>query len=347
MSRSDTSVLPFVLAVGIVLAATLTPLARFCARRAGLVANPREDRWHGKPTALLGGPAIVVAVLASLLVASPFPVAGLTLAWLVGAVAIATVGVYDDVRLLRPSTKLIAQIVAALLPICAGLRIPALPPPVSIGVTLLWIVGMTNAFNLLDNMDGLAAGVAAIVASFLVLHAQGAGDRALAAAAAALAGASAGFLVYNVHPASIFMGDGGSLFLGYCLGTLSLLNMTARPSTSLASAAVPVFLLAIPIFDTTLVTVLRILNGRSIAVGGRDHASHRLVLLGLSEPRAVTGLCLISAVTGVVSLLLPRLPASFVVPSLLVTVFLFTALGATLGSVPVYGRAVAEERSAP
>jgi UDP-GlcNAc:undecaprenyl-phosphate GlcNAc-1-phosphate transferase len=133
------------------------------------------------------------------------------------------------------------------------------------------------------------------------------------------------------------MGDGGSLFLGYSLGTLSLMNVTARPLVSLSIIAVPVFVLAIPIFDTTLVTVLRLLHKRSIAQGGRDHSSHRLVSLGLSERRAVLTLYAISAAAGLVSLLLPRFPASLLVLSVLFTVLAIYYFGATLGSVKVYG----------
>ena len=259
-------------------------------------------------------------------------------AWLAGALVISLVGVYDDICGLRPSSKLIAQIIAALLPISFGLTIPLFHPLVSFWIALFWIVGITNAFNLLDNMDGLAAGIAAIASGILAIHAFESGDLTLAAAAAAVTGAAIGFLVYNFQPASIFMGDGGSLFLGYSLGTLSLMRATARPLVSLSIIAVPLFVLAIPIFDTTLVTVLRVLHGRSIAQGGRDHSSHRLVSLGLSERHAVLTLYVISAAAGFASLLLPRLPASLVVLSLLVAVLAIYYFGATLGSVRVYGK---------
>ena len=259
-------------------------------------------------------------------------------AWLAGALVISLVGVYDDICGLRPSSKLIAQIIAALLPISFGLTIPLFHPLVSFWIALFWIVGITNAFNLLDNMDGLAAGIAAIASGILAIHAFESGDLTLAAAAAAVTGAAIGFLVYNFQPASIFMGDGGSLFLGYSLGTLSLMRATARPLVSLSIIAVPLFVLAIPIFDTTLVTVLRVLHGRSISQGGRDHSSHRLVSLGLSERHAVLTLYVISAAAGFASLLLPRLPASLVVLSLLVAVLAIYYFGATLGSVKVYGK---------
>jgi UDP-GlcNAc:undecaprenyl-phosphate/decaprenyl-phosphate GlcNAc-1-phosphate transferase len=311
-------------------------MVRQVAHRAGLVAKPRADRWHNQPTALMGGPAIVIATLAAFIAVSGPDASALVWAWLAGAVAISLVGVYDDIRGLRPTSKLIAQIIAALVPIALGLTIPPFHPLLSFWIAVFWIVGITNAFNLLDNMDGLAAGIAAIAAGVLAIHGYQAGDVRLASAATALTGASIGFLFYNFQPASIFMGDGGSLFLGYSLGTLSLLRVTTRPLVSLSIIAVPVFVLAIPIFDTTLVTVLRILNGRAVSQGGRDHSSHRLVSLGLSERRAVTTLYAIAAASGLASLVLPGLPASLVVLCVLVAILGIYYFGATLGTVAVY-----------
>ena len=337
MSPSDPARILLALGFGVLLSAVLTPVARHLARGAGLVAKPKADRWHKKPTALMGGPAIAIATLAAFLVLG-FDRSPLVWAWLAGAVAISLVGVYDDIRGLRPTSKLIAQIIAALVPIATGLMIPTFHPLLSFWIAVFWIVGITNAFNLLDNMDGLAAGIAAIAAGVLAIHAYQAGDVPLTAAAAALSGASIGFLFYNFQPASIFMGDGGSLFLGYSLGTLSLMRVTARPLVSLSIIAVPLFVLAIPIFDTALVTILRILNGRAVSQGGRDHSSHRLVSLGLSERRAVTTLYVIAAVTGLTSLVLPHLPASLVVLCVLVAVLGIYYFGTTLGSVGVYGK---------
>jgi UDP-GlcNAc:undecaprenyl-phosphate GlcNAc-1-phosphate transferase len=336
VSRAETVRILLAFTTSVALSAGLTPLARSYALRSGLIAKPKTDRWHRKPTALLGGPAIALPVVTTIMAFVDLAGHPLLLLWLLGAILISAVGLYDDVRGLRPSSKLIAQIVVALLAVSAGLRIPVFHPIVSFLLAVFWIVGMTNAFNLLDNMDGLAAGIAAIAAAVLGLHALRSGDLTIAASAAALAGGSLGFLVYNFQPASIFMGDGGSLFLGYSLGTLSLMNMNARPIASLSVIAVPFFLLAVPIFDTTLVTVLRVLNGRSIAQGGRDHSSHRLVSLGLSERSAVLALYVISAATGALSLLLPRFPAYLVVLSLLVAVLVIYYFGLTLGSVAVY-----------
>jgi UDP-GlcNAc:undecaprenyl-phosphate GlcNAc-1-phosphate transferase len=324
------------LALSAVLSVALTPFARRIARGLRFVAPPKEDRWHRKPTALLGGPAIVIASLAAFLVASGMKFGALYLAWIAGGLIIALLGLVDDILRLRPAAKLIGQIVAALVPIYAGLQIPVFHPLLSFWITLLWIVGIANAFNLLDNMDGLAAGIAAIAAGFLTIHALQAGRPTLALASGSVCGAALGFLVFNFNPASIFMGDGGSLYLGYSLGTLSLIDLGSRPLVSLSIIAVPLFVLAIPIFDTTLVTVLRILNHRSIAQGGRDHSSHRLVSLGLSERQAVLTLYILSLAMGLFSLLLPTFHASTVVVLVLVATLLVYYFGAYLGSVKIY-----------
>lgn len=348
MSPSDPVRILLTVTVSVLVAVILTPVARRLARDVNLVAKPKADRWHKEPTALMGGPVIVIAAIGAFLLFFGTGGTALIRAWLVGAVMISLVGVYDDIRGLRPSSKLIAQIIAALLPVSFGLTIPVFHPLVAFWIVVFWIVGITNAFNLLDNMDGLAAGIAAIASAILGLHAYQAGDVPLTAAAAAVSGAAIGFLFYNFQPASIFMGDGGSLFLGYSLGTLSLLRVTARPLVSLSIIAVPVFVLAIPIFDTTLVTILRVLHGKPVSQGGRDHSSHRLVSLGLSERRAVTILYVIAASTGLVSLLLPRLPASLFALCVLLAVLAIYYFGATLGSVVVYGKSpsgIAEARA--
>jgi UDP-GlcNAc:undecaprenyl-phosphate GlcNAc-1-phosphate transferase len=320
----------------LVVSALLTPLARSLARRAGFVAKPKEDRWHRAPTALLGGPAIVLGSIFAFLAVYGLSQPRVVKAWIAGALLIALVGLFDDLRNLRPTTKLIAQIVAALLPLQAGVDIPGLHPLLSFWVALFWIVGITNAFNLLDNMDGLAAGIAAVAAAFVVLHGTTSGSPAVAIAAATICGASIGFLFYNFQPASIFMGDSGSLFLGYSLATLSLIDLRTRPLVSLSIISIPVLVLAIPIFDTTLVTVLRLLHGRSPAQGGRDHSSHRLVSLGLSERRAVLILYSLAALAGASSLLVPRVRASMVTLVFLGVTLAIYYFGAYLGKVKVY-----------
>jgi UDP-GlcNAc:undecaprenyl-phosphate GlcNAc-1-phosphate transferase len=287
----------------------LTPLARAAARRLGYLAAPKEDRWHQRPTALFGGVAISGTALA--LGASIRPLSELQPLLLSGGL-IAAFGLADDILPLKPSTKLIAQVLVASTLLFFGYRLHWVTSLVGDAMlTLFWIVGITNAFNLLDNMDGLCAGIATIAGVFVLgaLVGDGVGaDTPLALYVATLIGATAGFLAFNAHPASIFMGDTGSLFLGVNFAALTL---AARQDGSgraglLSVVAVPVLLLMIPIFDTTLVTALRLLSGRAPSLGGRDHASHRLVAIGLSEPMAVTVLWTLAAGGGVIALLMQR-----------------------------------------
>jgi len=284
----------------------------------------------------MGGPAIVAAMLLPAATIVGRPPSPAWVAFAIGALGMALVGLVDDAIRIRPASKLIAQIALALLPIYFGLGIPRLHPILSVVVSMVWIVGITNAMNLLDNMDGLAAGVAAVAAGVLALHAMKWDNQTLAATATCLAGACLGFLLYNFRPASIFMGDSGSLFIGYSLGVLSLIDMQARPVTALAAIAVPVFVLLVPIFDTALVTVLRLLAGRRVSQGGRDHSSHRLVSLGISERNAVLVLWALAVLAGATSLALDRLPGMLLVLLSLMATLVVYYFGAYLGSLPVY-----------
>lgn len=298
--------LPFLL--GLVSAAALVPICRLLARRAGVLARPRDDRWHRAAVPLFGGVAIAVSVLAG---AAAVGIAGPMAPLLACALAVAAVGLVDDVVSLKPATKLIAQIVLAAALVYFGYRLYWLESRLLDSVlTMVWVVGVTNAFNLLDNMDGLCAGIGVIVAGMLIAGLltgatrQEAGDEI--ALLALVAGATAGFLVYNFPPASVFMGDSGSLLLGFLLAGLTLSPDGVRGSRSdvVSVIAAPVFVLLVPIFDTTLVTLSRLLSGRSPAVGGRDHSSHRLVAIGLSERKAVFVLWTLAAVGGAIGLTL-------------------------------------------
>jgi len=299
-------VLPLAVALGLSLA--FVPLCRLIALRHGLLARPRADRWHRRPVALFGGVAIAAAMF---LCAAVFGVAR-ELPILVGAsAAMFAFGLVDDVLGLKPSTKLIAQIALASALVFAGYRLGWLESiTLDLLLTLVWVVGVTNAFNLLDNMDGLCAGVAIIAgAALLVESLPGISDpRTLAEASylAILLGATGGFLVYNVHPASIFMGDSGSLLLGFSFAAVSIgsgRQGTGR-SDILSIVAAPVLVLLIPIFDTTLVTLSRWRSGRRASEGGRDHSSHRLVAIGLSERRAVLLLWALAAIGGALGVVL-------------------------------------------
>jgi UDP-GlcNAc:undecaprenyl-phosphate GlcNAc-1-phosphate transferase len=211
-------------------------------------------------------------------------------------------GLADDILHLRPQTKLAGQLLAALLVVGSGVVYPLQQNAIINSViSVVWIVGITNAFNLLDNMDGLTAGVALISAVYLAIFYGGNGSWDYALLAVVAAGAAAGFLLFNFNPARIFMGDCGSLFLGFLLGSASLLEVThvsGIPPLVLA----PVVVLAIPVFDTLFVSVTRRLRGQAISQGGTDHSSHRLVQLGLNERSAVLLLSVLSIASGAVAL---------------------------------------------
>jgi UDP-GlcNAc:undecaprenyl-phosphate GlcNAc-1-phosphate transferase len=305
----STIVLPFVFSLAASLA--LVPACRLVSTRASYMAKPREDRWHQRSVALFGG----VAMGVTLLIASiGFGVASQDPVLLVCAMLMFGMGLADDILRLKPSTKLVAQIALASTLVFFNFRLNWVSSlTLDTLLTLVWVVGMTNAFNLLDNMDGLCAGVALIVGAALLVDilpgAAANGVLGQATYLAILLGATAGFLVYNLHPASIFMGDSGSLLLGFSFGAVTLTSGHNGPGRSdvLSIVAAPVLVLLIPIFDTTLVTLSRWFSGRSAAQGGRDHSSHRLVAIGLSERRAVIVLWFLAATGGAIGVALDYL----------------------------------------
>ena len=285
----------------------LTPAVSALARRIGAVAKPKIDRWHSKPTAMLGGVAIAIATIAALL--AFVPLSHDNLAVVAASSALFLLGLADDFLHMKPYQKLIGQLLAAAAVVAFGLVLPWTPYGiVNILITMFWLVGITNAVNMLDNMDGLAVGVSAIAAAFLgvnfILNHQ-AGEALMLAA---FFGALLGFLVYNHHPASIFMGDCGSMFVGFFLASIALVSGTGggRSRSVIAVLAVPVIVLLVPIFDTTFVTLMRKLAGRAASQGGRDHTSHRLVALGLSEKWAVWMLYAFAAAAGALAILVRR-----------------------------------------
>ena len=287
-----------------VAAAAIVPLCKRAAFRFDCVAHPRDDRWHRKATPLLGGVAIGVTLFAGMVATG---VARDLAVLSAGAFIIFLVGLVDDFISLKPSTKLIVEFALASLLLFFGYRLNWLNSiTLDSLLTLFWVVGVTNAFNLLDNMDGLCAGIALIVGVALLIEMGSRGDIASAQAIylALLVGATGGFLLYNVNPASIFMGDSGSLLLGFSFAAVTLNSSTdaASQSNVLSIVAAPVLVLLIPIFDTTLVTVMRTLSGRSASMGGRDHSSHRLVAIGLSERTAVFVLWMLAAVGGAIGI---------------------------------------------
>jgi len=331
---SDPVVFPFLVAFGLV--AGLTPAARAVARQGGLVARPTSDRWHRKPVALLGGIPIVAGSVTSALV---FGWPNYALVAVLGAgVTMAFVGLIDDVKQLKPSTKLTAQIAVACMLLAQDLQLNFTGMQIlDAFLTIFWFVGITNAFNLLDNMDGLCAGVAAIAALAYCVSAASDGMPGLMSAGAAVAGGAVGFLLYNFKPASIFMGDSGSMFLGATLAALPIVTGARTPRSVVFTLVVPALVVLIPIFDTAFVTVSRKLSARAASTGGRDHTSHRLVALGFSERQAVLTLWALSAAGGVVAANLRHSDARTAIVLMALLVVGIVLLSIQLARVKVYG----------
>ena len=286
--------------VALLTSAMLTAGITHICKRRGWVVMARPDRWHKIPVAQFGGIAIIVSfVLAGSLIQPNTRLLGVVLL----TVAMAAVGLADDLRSLKPGTKLAAEFVIAIATVSAGVIYPLRGANwANICFTVVWIVGISNAFNLLDNMDGLAAGIAVIAGltlSFLTSNSS------LQLVTLIFVGALGGFLIFNFKPAKIFMGDTGSLAIGYYLACASVLA-TEHISTVSSILFVPVLVLFIPVFDTVLVSVTRRLSGRAISAGARDHTSHRLVLLGISERKAVLVLYGLAVLSGVVAILWKR-----------------------------------------
>ena len=323
-------------AASAILALVLTPIVRAFARRVGIIATPKSDRWHKKPTAMLGGVAIWLSVVIGYFVFVPPSPYG----WVIlgASTFLFLVGLADDLLNTKPYQKLIGQVMGSAFVIYYGLSLPwTRSSALNVALTIFWLIGITNAVNLLDNMDGLAPGIALIASSFLAISFISTNLTTEALMLMIFAGVLLGFLVYNSNPASIFMGDSGSMFVGFFLASSALMNLTGGRSRSLVPIlAVPILILFVPIFDTTLVTILRKFSGRAASRGGRDHTSHRLVALGMSERHAVWMLYGFAALAGVLALLVQRVKLDVSLAAIAGFSVLLTLLGVYLAGVKVY-----------
>lgn len=330
-----------IFAVTLALSLGLTPLALRLALRREVLDRPEvgDHKGHESPVPYLGGLAIVGSFAAVVLVAAIVrpPHSGLSqLALLLGtAFVLSVIGLVDDLRNLGPFVRFAAQIGAGVAAWYADVRVDIFRgDAIDLAITVLWVVGITNAFNLLDNMDGLSAGVAAIAAGGFFLIAAVNGQFLVAGLSVALAGCALGFLRSNFHPARIYMGDAGALFLGFMLAVLGMKLQFDAPRQ--VTFFVPILVLGVAIFDTTLVTVTRLLHRRSPLRGGRDHTSHRLVFVGVPVPAAV-GLIYAAAVSmSWLALITSRVDrgTGFLLMGFVITAALF--VGTLLGIVPVY-----------
>jgi len=337
MTDSFTVAAPVIAISAFAAAAAATPIVRAVARRFKAVALPRNDRWHRRPTAMMGGVAIFMAVMAVV----PAMVRQSRQGWVVlgASTLLFLVGMIDDFLKIKPYQKLIGQLLGVASVMYFGLVLPwTNSASLNMLITLVWLIGITNAINMLDNMDGLAVGIAAIAAIFLGINFALNGQFNEALMLAGFAGALLGFLIYNHSPASIFMGDCGSMFIGFFLATTALLSGTGggRSRSIVAVLAVPVLVLLVPIFDTTFVTLMRKMAGRAASQGGRDHTSHRLVALGLSEKHAVWMLYSLAISGGVLALVARHAAIDVSVVAIATFTIVLTFLGIHLGRVRVY-----------
>jgi UDP-GlcNAc:undecaprenyl-phosphate GlcNAc-1-phosphate transferase len=297
-----------ILVVGFATSLGLTPLSRAIALRLGVVAHPNQRNIHHDNKPLMGGLAIYIAFALALLLFTPPQHLVEFGAVLSGALFLALIGLVDDRYNLGIKIRLIAQAIAALVLIAAGIHIQLIGILIiDYALTIVWVLAITNATNFLDNMDGLAAGLSAIAAAYFTLIAYNEGLTLVSALAAALVGSAVGFLIYNFNPASSFMGDMGSLVLGFVLAVLGIkLRFGEQPLS--VTWMVPLLVLALPIFDIHLVVITRALERRPIGLGGKDHTSHRLMAMGFSQRWTLAILysaCLLYGALGVLVATLP------------------------------------------
>lgn len=292
-----------IFASALLLAMGGTPVVRRLALRLGVIDRPGERKLHTAPIPLLGGVALYAAVLGALLLYGERRAVVQAAGILVGATLISVSGVLDDRSGLSASMKLLAQVIATYVLIVTDVqvRLP-LPDWANLMLTVFWVVGITNAFNLLDNMDGLSSGIAAVAAGYFLLLATLSGQYVVGALAAAVFGASIGFWWHNFSPASIFMGDAGSLFLGFIMAVIGI-KLRFPTNVPWVTWMVPILVLAVPIFDTSLVVVSRLRRGKNpLTTPGKDHISHRLVRRGWTHREAVLMLYLAGCVFGGVAI---------------------------------------------
>ncbi|MBD0330647.1 MAG: hypothetical protein ICV64_11165 [Thermoleophilia bacterium] len=331
-------------AAAVILVAFRSPLAR------RLVALPSAERWHERPTPLIGGLGLVAGLLAGVAAALALGVlepSSQLFGVLAGCGILFVAGLYDDAFAVRPAAKIAAQLTAAGVVVASGVRIEIVESDaIGLAIALVWFVGMTNAFNLLDNMNGLAATLAAIAAGYFAIDAAWVHPNAtVLVLSLSLLFACLGFLPFNLGGRrTAFMGDSGSQVLGFALAALGILSTWAVAGSAVATVLVPIVVLGVPILDTGLVTVTRLLDRRPIHLGGRDHTSHRLVYRGLSERTAVVVLALIAIALGGTSLAYGMLDSlGFTLVGVLVTFAILVQFVSYLAEVERRGPRAAQE----
>lgn len=302
------------LVVALLISLICTPIVKNLAFKMGAVDVPKDNRrMHDHPIPRMGGLAIFLGFFLSVLWF--VPLTGGRKGMLLGAVIIVVLGIFDDILALSAKFKFMVQIVAALVAVFSGNVIKVISNPnifssdpwwelgwLSVPVTVIWIVAITNSVNLIDGLDGLACGVSTISSMTMLVIALAVSEGDVALMMAALAGACIGFLPYNLNPAKIFMGDTGSTFLGYILGVVSIQGLFKY--ATIISFVVPFLMLGLPIFDTCFAFIRRLAKGQSPMHADRSHIHHRLIDMGLSQKQAVAVLYVVSAILGLSAVVL-------------------------------------------
>jgi UDP-GlcNAc:undecaprenyl-phosphate/decaprenyl-phosphate GlcNAc-1-phosphate transferase len=313
----------------------LTPWVRHLSVKMGWISRSKEERWGKRVIARLGGVALFLSFVATTLIWVPMQPSFVGL--LCGLGLVFALGLVDDLRRIPPYTKLLAQLVIGCIVVMSGVRIELIEWAwLSIPISVLWFVFCMNAFNLLDNMDGLAAGTGALAALFGAWFAASIGQAPIMWMGVILCGVCVGFLRFNFPPAKIYMGDSGSHFIGLCLAGLAILGSWQHSTQLLSVLAIPMLVLAVPIFDTCFVTLQRLLHHKNPFMGGTDHVSHRLAILGLSSRQTILALYGVSTCLGLLSMVsttFTPVQAGVVWMAVLIVLMLF---GLYLAKVKVY-----------
>ena len=348
------------LLVAIAVSFLMCPLVKSFAYKIGAIDVPKDNRrMHKKPVPRLGGLAIFMGFMVSILLFASIDheMQGI----LLGAVIIVVLGVVDDMTPLRAYFKFFVQIVAALVAVFHGVVIETLSNPnifsqspywnlgwIAIPVTVLWIVGITNAVNLIDGLDGLACGVSTISALTMLVIALLVSESGIAVIMASLVGACLGFMPYNRNPAKMFMGDTGSTFLGYILATISIQGLFKY--YAIVSFAVPFLILGLPMFDTLFAIIRRLAHGQNPMAPDRGHIHHRLIDMGLNQKQAVAALYVVSSILGLSAVVLTAsgaVKAMLLMMTLIIVAYIASRVIFPRGAEEQNGSALEQTNPAP
>ena len=294
------------------LAVSMIPITRQIAAAFGVVAAPNRESPNRRQVPLLAGAPIILAILISLAVFSAVPL------WmLIGGAGLMLVGLFDDVVVLRPSTKFALQLIIVAAAVeCWRMPVLFAWPWLNSAFIMLWLLSTVNAFNLIDGLDGLAGGVGIAIALAIAVIGAGHHNLAMVCQGLAIAGALAGFLIFNFHPASIFMGDCGALPLGFILGGMALDSAATAANSMLTIYALPVLIMLVPLLDMTVVSISRMATSNPVTQRGRDHSHHKLLALGLPDRIASEVCWIVAALSGACAIALAAMPYPYAVVAL-------------------------------